>query len=160
MRHDSQHDAPPEPTDRAGESAVIPVVDEQVEVGKRVVETGRVRVRKVVREEQEVIDASTLSEQVTVERVPVNRVVEGPVAPRQEGDTLILPVLEEVVVVERRLMLKEEVRITRHATRASDPKTVTLRKEEVKVERLGPHGRPGTHVADEGGRPSGAAQKE
>ena len=69
--------------------------------------------------------------------VPVNRVVDGPVVPRQEGDTLILSVLEEVLVVERRLVLKEEVRVVR--TRVTEPATqrVTLRREEIVVERDG-----------------------
>jgi hypothetical protein len=48
-----------------------------------------------------------------IERVAVGRVLDGPVTQRQEGDTLILPVIEEVLVCEKRMVLKEEVRITR-----------------------------------------------
>jgi uncharacterized protein (TIGR02271 family) len=71
-----------------------------------------------------------------VERVSIDRVVDQAPPPRQEGDTLVLPVLEEVVVVERRLVLKEEVRITRRATESRNPQTVTLRSEDVRIDRI------------------------
>lgn len=119
----------------AGEAAVIPVVREEVDVSKRVVETGRVRVSKVVREREEVVDIPLLREQVEVERVAVNRLVEGPVESRQDGDTLVIPLLEEVLVVEKRLMLKEELRITRRQVQESHPQRVTLRTEEAVVNR-------------------------
>ena len=115
---------------------VIPVVAEEVRVDRRSVETGRVRLTKLVREQQEVVDQPSFSEEVVVERVPINRVVETAPQPRQEGDTVIFPVLEEVVVVERRLMLKEEVRITKRVTETRNPQEVTLRSEDVKIERI------------------------
>jgi len=83
----------------AGESIVIPVVVEELEVRKRTVETGRGRIRKTVTEREEVIDEPLLKEEVRVERVPVHRVVDGPVSVRQEGDTVIIPIVEEVLVV-------------------------------------------------------------
>jgi uncharacterized protein (TIGR02271 family) len=119
-----------------GDTEVIPVVEESLRVGRRSVETGRVRIHKVVREEQQVVDEPTRREEVTVERVPVNRYVEATPQPRQEGDTTVYPVVEEVVVVQRRLMLKEEVRVTKRVTETREPQTVTLRSEEVKIERL------------------------
>ena len=57
---------------------------------------------------------------------------------RQEGDTLIVPVLEEVLVVEKRLLLKEEVRITRTRTEVHSPQAVTLRSEEAVIEEIAP----------------------
>lgn len=122
--------------------AVVPVLAEELSVDRRQVETGTVRVSKRVRERQEVVGPQTLAkETVEVERVPVNRYVEGPVAPRQEGDTLVVPVFEEVLVFEKRLVLKEELRITRRRTEeTSAPQTVTLRTEEVVVERDGAGG--------------------
>jgi uncharacterized protein (TIGR02271 family) len=120
--------------------AVIPIVAESLQVGRREVETGRVRLTKLVHEAQEVVDLPLLAEEVRVERVPVGRIVDGPVEPRQEGDTLVLPVLEEVLVVEKRLMLKEEIRVTRIRTEARSPQTVTLRTEEVRIERPPPGG--------------------
>ncbi|WP_435017803.1 YsnF/AvaK domain-containing protein [Tundrisphaera sp. TA3] len=121
---------------RAGAEVVVPVVAESVEVGKRTVETGRVRIHKTVRTVEEVVDEPLVREEVDVERVPVGRVVEGPVGNRQEGDTLIVPILEEVLVVEKRLMLKEELRITRRKVEHRSPESVTLRVEEATVERI------------------------
>lgn len=77
-----------------------------------------------------------LKEEVVVERVAVGRLVDGPVADRQEGDTLVLAVVEEVLVVEKRLMLKEEVRITRNSTERVQREAVTLRREEVEINRV------------------------
>ena len=136
--------------------AVVPVVEEELTVGKREVETGRVRVTKLVHEEQRVVDQPVATEEVVVERVPVNRVVQGPVEVRHEGDTTIIPLLEEVLVVEKRLMLREEVRITKRRTETRRPQNVTLRKEDVKVERVQPDtGDDGTPVAGRHGRTPG-----
>jgi len=119
----------------AGERIVIPVVVEDLEARKRTVETGRVRVRKMVNEREELIDEPLLKEDVQVERVPVHRVVDGPVPVRQEGDTLVIPVVDEVLVVEKRLMLREELRVTRRRTEQHHSERVVLRGEQVIVER-------------------------
>ena len=116
---------------------VVPVVAETVEVGKRTVETGKVRVKKTVRSTERVVDEPLVREEVEVERVPINREIAEAIGPRQEGDTLIVPLLEEVLVVEKRLILREEVRITRRKVEHRDPKTVVLRSEEATVERSG-----------------------
>lgn len=121
-----------------GDTLVLPVIAEQLQVEKRQLVTGGVRVSKVVREQQETIDVPLLQEDVQVERVPINRVVESAPAVRHEGDTMIIPVLEEVLVVEKRLMLKEELRIVRRRTETNQPQHVTLRREEVVVEEINP----------------------
>lgn len=127
-----------------GAPVVIPLAAEQVRVEKRQVETGRVVVHTKVTEREEVIDEPLMREQVEVDRVPVNRIIEGSAPPiRYEGDTTIVPLMEEVLVVEKRLMLREELRITRRRTEAHDPQRVTLRREEARVERrdaAGPEG--------------------
>ena len=114
---------------------VVPVVAEEAEIGKRTVDIGRVRVRKTVRSTEKVVDEPVFREEVEVERVPVNRIIAEPVEARQEGDTLIVPLLEEVLVVETRLMLREEVRITRRRVEHRSSQTITLRTEEATVER-------------------------
>jgi stress response protein YsnF len=114
----------------------IPVVEEQAVILKRKKLTGGVRVRTVVREEEDIVDEPLASEDVDVERVPLDRWVDGPVPVRQEGDTTILTLVEEVVVVEKRLRAIEEVRITKRQTVRHEPRTVTLRREEAVVERL------------------------
>lgn len=122
-------------------AVIVPVVAEELAIDKRVVEAGGVRINKTVRERVETVDEPLAREQVQVERVPIGRVVEGPIAVRHLGDLMIVPVLEEVLVVEKRLMLKEELHITRRRTEVRQPQQVTLRSEEVEVERFdGPAG--------------------
>jgi stress response protein YsnF len=62
--------------------------------------------------------------------------VDQPPALREEGDVLIVPVLEEVVVVEKRLVLKEELRIRRRAKSTLRELPVVLRKQRAVVDRL------------------------
>ncbi len=130
------------PTDKRAEIAdelIVPVVAQELEVQKRTVESGRVRITKQVHERVETVEEPLVSERVVVERVAVNQVVAEPPATRQEGDTLIVPVVEEVLFVEKRLVLKEELRITRvRAVEMSPPERVTLRSEAVRVERVSP----------------------
>ncbi len=116
----------------------IPVTQEVLQVGKRLVETGRgVRVHKTVTETVVRIDEPLMQQGLDIERVPVNAWVEGKVpVQRQEGDTLVVPVLEEVLVVEKRLRLKEEIRITAKAGTRIASERVTLREEQVEVQRF------------------------
>ncbi len=118
------------------QSTVIPVIEEQLQVGKKVVETGSVRINKIVREEEVNVEAPVVVEKLDIERVPVNRYVESaPPAVRYEGDVMIVPILEEVVVVEKRLVLVEELRITKRQEHTQVSQPVILRKEEVTVDR-------------------------
>lgn len=120
----------------------IPVVEEVLQVGKRVTDTGRgVRLNKTVSEETWRIDETLLQYVVDMTHVPVNVwVAEGELpVQRQEGDTLIVPVLEEVLVVEKRVRLKEEIRITLKAQSHHASERVVLRKERVHAERFDEH---------------------
>lgn len=117
----------------SNEPFTIPVAEETLTVHKRAVQR-KMRVKKTVHERKETIDEPVVKEEIRIERVAVNRMVDGPVAMRQEGDTLVIPVLEEVVVSEKRLLLREEVRITKRRTEESRPQQVTLRREEVSIE--------------------------
>jgi len=123
------------------DAVVLPVIEEQLELRKRTVETGGLRVHKTVHEREELIDEPLLREELQIERVPINRPVSAPLEVRYEGDVMIIPVLEEVLVVEKRLVLKEELRVTRSRRLESSPQRVTLRTEEATIERIEP--RPG-----------------
>lgn len=115
---------------------VLPVVEETFSVHASTVETGRVRISKMVHEREEVIDPPLLRDEVVIERVPINRVIEAPIAAHCEEETLIIPLLEEVLVVEKRLLLKEELRITKRRVETHMPQRVTLRREEATVEHI------------------------
>jgi uncharacterized protein (TIGR02271 family) len=119
------------------ERIVLPIVAETLDVQKRKVQAGGVRIKKVVHEREEVVDEPLMREEVQVKRVPINRVVEAPVPVRHVGNTMIISLLEEVLVVEKRLMLKEELHITKGEIETYKPQRVTLRNEEAVVERVG-----------------------
>jgi len=121
----------------------VPVVQEEAWVEKRIVDTGRgVRIHKTVAEHPCRIDERLLRDEVEVTHVPVDRIVPLDQAPatRYEGDTLVVPVLEEVLVVERRLRIKEELHITRTRREERHVDTVMLKSEQVGVERFDEHG--------------------
>ncbi|MBE7174576.1 MAG: YsnF/AvaK domain-containing protein [Williamsia sp.] len=115
---------------------VIPVVEERLKVEKKVVEAGKVKISKKVKEEEKTVDIPVSQEEVQVERIPVNRFVETAPQIRYEGETMIVPVLREVVVVEKRIELIEEIHITKKIHQTQVSQQVTLRTEEVTVERL------------------------
>ncbi len=119
--------------------AVIPVVLEELQVGKRQVETGRVRIHKRVETREEQVDVPLLREQVQVERVAVERYLDKPVKPHYQGETLVIPVMEEVLVVEKRLLLREEIRVTTVREEHRHQESVTLQQEQVTVARTGAH---------------------
>lgn len=120
----------------ATETVVVPVIAEEVAVEKRQVETGRLRVTKVVHEREEQIDQPLLRDEIRVERVPMHRVIDKPVSVRYEGETMVIPVMEEVLVIEKRLILKEEVHITKHQLETHEPQRVVLRSEDILIDRV------------------------
>jgi uncharacterized protein (TIGR02271 family) len=121
-------------TDRA--EMVIPVIAEEAQVRKERRITSKVRLRKIVHHEEQTVDEPLLKEQVSVERVAIDRWVDEAPPIRNEGDTLIVPVVEEVLVVEKRLRLREEVRLTWRHEEEHEPQHLVVRREEVSVERV------------------------
>jgi len=117
---------------------VIPVAEEQIRVEKREVTTGGVRVHKRVRVEPVRLEEDLREEQVEIERVPIGRFVDRPPEPYADGDTWVIPVVEEVLVLERRLRLREEVRIVRTASIRHETLDEERRVEEIELERLPP----------------------
>jgi uncharacterized protein (TIGR02271 family) len=114
---------------------VIPVIQEQATISTRVVETGTVQVNKTVSEHTEPVHVVASHDECTVERVAVDRVVETAPEVRWDGDTMIVPVVKEVAVVVKKLVLVEELHITRRAVQTQETVQVTLRKEHVDVTR-------------------------
>ena len=119
-----------------GEKMVIPVIAEEITVGKQVVESGKVRISKRVSEREELVDVPLFKEEVRVERVPVNLFVEALPQVRQEGDTMIIPVVEEQIVIQKKLLLVEELRVRKEVVEHHQPQTVNVRKEEVEIKRV------------------------
>ena len=116
--------------------AVVPVIEEELKVGKRVVESGRVQITKHIEEREQVVDQPLLRDEVEIQRVPINRAVDRVVQPKQVGNTLIIPVLEEVLVVQKQLILKEELHVRRKQTQTRSPQRVKLRAERAEIKRI------------------------
>jgi len=117
----------------------INLLEEVLRVGKREVETGRVRVSVLTDTEQRVVAETLRSRRVEVERVKLGQRLEpGEAMPqsRIEGQELVVPIVEEVLVVEKRLVVTEELRIRIIPTEERVEHTVPLRRQRASVERL------------------------
>ena len=113
----------------------IPLVEERLSVAKEMVESGRVRVRVRVEEREETITEHLTRDELQIERVPRNvRLAEVPHV-RLEGNTTIVPVVEEVLVVEKALMLVEEIHICRRSVSEPTEIPIKLRAERAEVDR-------------------------
>ena len=130
------HPGSPPPQELLGEAEVIPLAEEELRVDKRMVTTGRVRVRTIVDVETELAKATLDGEAVEVTRVPVDRMIDQPPAIRTENDVTIIPILEEILVVEKRLVLKEELHVRKRKTTEDVEIPVELRKQRAVVERI------------------------
>ena len=113
----------------------MPLHAEQLDLARQKRETGRVKVATVTRVHEQIVDEMLAEEHAHVKRVAIGRVVEVMPDVRQEGDTTVIPVVEEVLVVERRLFLKQEIHVTRVRTMSRHQETVSLREQEAVVTR-------------------------
>jgi stress response protein YsnF len=117
-------------------AATLPLMEERVEIKKRAVTTGKVRVVTYTEMVEEVARAVLDGQEANVETIDLDQPVTGP-APtvRTEDGVTIIPVLEEILFVEKRLVLKREVRIRLKPTSQTVAVPIRLRKQRVKVER-------------------------
>jgi stress response protein YsnF len=129
-----------ESLDGTDDRAVLPLVEEALRVGKRLVETGRVRVSISTDTHERLVRETLRTERAEVERVAVGRELadgeEAPTTRQEEDGTVVVPVLEEILVVERRLVLREEIRLRLVAAEEAVEQPVTLRRQRAEVERL------------------------
>jgi len=116
--------------------AVIPVIEEVAYLGKDVVESGKVRVSKRVKAREELVEVPLMHEDIIVKRVPKNEEIAAAPDVRQEGDVTIFPVLREELVVQKRLILVEELHVRKQVVETHHAQSITLRTEEVDVKRV------------------------
>jgi uncharacterized protein (TIGR02271 family) len=115
---------------------VVPVIEEEMKIAKRMVESGRVQIIKHVEQREHLVDQPLLKDEVVIERVSVNKVINRVASVRKVGDVLVIPVMEEVLVVEKRLVLREELHVRRKQTQTRQPQRITLRAERAVIKRI------------------------
>jgi stress response protein YsnF len=115
------------------DGASIPVIEERVNVAVRPAPAEQVRVHRRVVTEQAAVEVPLTTERVEVDHVPVNQFVDHVPRSRQEGDTLIIPVVEEVIEI--RLRVREELHVRVVRERAVHRESVLIRRHEVDVAR-------------------------
>jgi uncharacterized protein (TIGR02271 family) len=105
--------------------------EEELVAGTREVEAGSMRIRKRVRTDREQIAVPTRHEEVSVERVPVS----GAATEAEMGEAeVVVPVTEEEVVVGKRAVVKEEVRVRKDVVEDTEVVEEDVRREEIDVE--------------------------
>jgi uncharacterized protein (TIGR02271 family) len=122
----------------AANEVVIPVVAEELTIETRRSARAEVRVHTRIETREEVIDTPVAREEVVVERIPVNKIVDGGDAVplmREESGVLIIPVIEEAVICRTERVVREEIRVFKRRTTASTRQTVVLRREVVDIDR-------------------------
>jgi uncharacterized protein (TIGR02271 family) len=128
-------------TDTERDVRVIPVVEEELIAQSEPVKTGSVKVQKHVQKSVKRVDVPVTRDTADVRRVPVNKVIDAVPKIRTVNGTIIVPVVEEEVVVTKRLILKEELHISRHQTKERFTRDVTVHRERAEVQRLDAEGR-------------------
>ena len=132
---------PPDNAQRTGRDAatnsseVLRLHEETAQISKETRESGTVKVSTRTLTRDELVSQDLAHTHVEVTTVPIGRAVDAIPAVREEGDVTIFPVMEEVLVLERRLMLKEEIHVRKVRTVERHQETVTLRYQEAVVSR-------------------------
>lgn len=120
------------------DSQIIPLVEETIEVGKRIVEGDTVTVHTRVEESVQHVHEVLLDEKVAIERIAIGREVTEVPRVREEDGVTIIPVVREVLHIEKRLLLVEEIRISHHRGTKEYREDVTLRALKAAVTRVPP----------------------
>jgi uncharacterized protein (TIGR02271 family) len=115
---------------------VLPVIEEHLVISKQEIETGKIHVRKTVSEEEVSVNIPVIHEGYDVQRRPGSPelLLEYP-AVRHEGEKIIVPVVREVIVMEKRYEVLEEIHLIKKISSTPHLQQVTLKKESVEVKR-------------------------
>ena len=157
--HDEQHQ------DVKENDVVIPIVHEEVRADTTPVVTGGVRVTKHVQAHDEAVQQEIQKSRVVVKRVKTNRAVDGPQPVRREGGTLIVPVVSQVLRIEKQWVVTEEIHITELQETETVQNKITLNREEPEIERIDKQGNVAPILAQpenstETAAPSGILQRK
>jgi uncharacterized protein (TIGR02271 family) len=133
---DEGHGLPDHGGSANNKTTSIPVVEETIQLDKELIEKGTTRLIKKVEEETVDIPLLIRTQQYSVERIPVNQYVEeAPPAIRYEGKTMIISIIEEEPVIQKRLKIVEELHVTSSEVEKRTNTEVNLKKERIIIER-------------------------
>jgi uncharacterized protein (TIGR02271 family) len=121
-------------TRSADDTLRVPVVEEDINVSKHTQQAGEVAVHKHVVEEQVNVPVQVTHEEVTVNRVPVNRPVGAGDQIVDDGDVIRVPLTQEVVSVDKEARVVEEIEIRKHSVTEQETVSDTVRREVVDVD--------------------------
>jgi stress response protein YsnF len=122
-------------TDRSN-TTNIPVVEETIQIKRELIDKGRIRFTKKVDEETVEIPLTSTTQQYSIERISVNRYVEeAPPGIRYEGKTMIISIIEEEAVIQKRLKIVEELHITSAEIETRTKTEVNLKKERIIIKK-------------------------
>lgn len=116
-------------------ATVIPVIEENATIEVVEVPRARVVINKTVEEHEELVNVPLREEEISVERKSIETYVQVAPPTRQEGNTTIYSVVKEVLVVEKRLMLVEEIHVTKRDSIEIHDERVKLRQERISITR-------------------------
>lgn len=112
----------------------LPLLEERLKVDIRQVDLGEIDVHKTVESVEETWFEPVDHEEVEIERVKVTRNIDAPEQPHEEGDWLVIPVIEETLVIRKQLVVVEEIRIRKHRVTEQQEIRETVRREHASVE--------------------------
>lgn len=115
----------------------IKVYEETLKVDKRLVETGRAKIHVTVSEHDEAIETMLMHQDVVVNRVAIGTEIAAMPPVRREGETIIVSIVEERAIVEKRMFLKEELHIHIGQTNRMETQVVSLRREHAEIDQEG-----------------------
>lgn len=119
---------------KSGNSEVKEVLEEQLVVNKKKVNTGKVILEKKVYEDEVPYETSGFQEKADINVKKIGRIVAKPgPSIREEGDTTIFSVYREELV--KQVVLVEEIHVTKKRTSQSYKGSKILKREEVKIKR-------------------------
>lgn len=131
------------------DEVIVPVIAEQLHVDAVPVLKGGVRVVKRTVGQEHLVEQELRRDHVEVKRVKVHRVVDGPQEAIQSGNTIVIPVVEEVLRIERQWVVTEEIHLIRTEETSTFRDKVIVNREEATVERFDASGQPSASRPDE-----------
>src|SRR5215472_7462043 len=114
---------------------VVPLYQEQASVTKRRFVTGRVKVSRVTHQSEKLLIETLAQQRVKIDRIPIGKLINAVPKIREKGDAIIIPIVEEIPVVEHRLVLMEEVWVRRIRSKENHRQRVMLRCQEAVITR-------------------------